>query len=916
MNKSKISFRLLLVILLFSLIILVSACNFGGISTGGFTVGLSLNGGEGLEAKDFISGNKLVEPMTLPTKKGCEFLGWYYDSDFETEITFNVQITKNITIHAKWSDVAWTVTFVYWGDIESVVIKVPDKGKATAPAELPEQNGYAILGWYKNSNYATSFSFTQTIEDDISIYAKGAIRDFEINYHFDSGTPHINTIYSYTINNAVTLAVPTRTGYEFLGWYDNEEFGGNPVTTIVKGSYGNKDFYAKYLCDKNDIENTMLGAIITENSISISVSYLSETITLNDTNIMVSDRATFVVTNDSDEVYQDNTVILPDAPESGFIVITAKIVVTSEKGTDKVYVLTINKYAEGASVTVTFDTDIAPPIGLEVIPISSQIIEPVLGDVLGHTFDGWYNEDTFSTAFDFDSLIGDDKTLYAKFTPIPYNINYVLGVGENVLGNVASYTILDEIVFVKAESTDLYDFVGWYTDKNFTSAIVSISSSTGDISIYAKYGLKVDNSAMILGYSGSQTFTSEQNYQLTKYLEHIVYEKLSPANFTLTLNDEAYDTFIQTAWKNVALPKSTIDWDASRSEGNVTMNFTYENFPDKSASIDDKYTQLEYLMHEEYTATREINFDDFKIKSVGNVVEVSSSEMLFYVLSQGYRPLPVANTAAERIYNEAKAVLRVIIDDSMNDIEKLHKIYDWLIMNVVYDKELFDLTTSNELPESVKIHSYNGFYLEGVFDDHRAVCDGISKALVVLARIEGIEAYQVIYAPESVSVGHAWNKVRVDGEYYIIDATSGGTIVRDDEVLTHKYFMLSDSKFKELTAKGTELEGNYFVGYEGTSHVDKVAQTDYNVYLDIVIEYELTQFDMVISSQEELNTLFEIYKEMKDEYTTKSFTIDVYIDFDYGGDITDEINIATDLILLMSYSLSFDKGYLILLVIR
>ena len=80
--------------------------------------------------------------------------------------------------------------------------------------------------------------------------------------------------------------------------------------------------------------------------------------------------------------------------------------------------------------------------------------------------------------------------------------------------------------------------------------------------------------------------------------------------------------------------------------------------------------------------------------------------------------MPTEGSAAERIYGKMKAVLRSIISDDMDDFEKARAIYDWLIMNVTYDGELYDLLTGSENVESGE---YNGFYLEGVFDNGVAV---------------------------------------------------------------------------------------------------------------------------------------------------------------------------------------------------
>lgn len=914
MYKTKKRLACTLVLLLLFAVFALSACSITQNGGATFSVGLNLNGGEGIEVTDFISGNTLVEPTKVPTKKGCQFLGWYYDSDFTTAVVFNKQITKNIVLFAKWSDIRWEVVFVYGGEIDSEKVFVEDKGKVSIPEVLPTRNGYTISGWYKNTNYSTPFSFSEAIQDDVSIYAKWDIVSYAINYNFDDGIPHINTVYNYTINSAVTLFAPTRSGYDFLGWYEKSSFEGEPVTNIAKGSYGEKELFARYLCYKNDIEKTGLGAIITENTIVINVNDVTDSLTLSSENITVSDRATFVIYNAlNNEIYQDNIIPLPDAPAENYLEISDIIIkVTSEKGTTKEYALTIRKYAEGASVTVIFDTDKAAAIGHSVIGIFTKITPPTLEDVDGYIFEGWCEDMERTVLFDFDSLIGSDITLYAKFTAIIYNISYSVGVGENAAANTNTYTVEDTVVFSPAKDTELYEFVGWYRDKNYLSSIEGLDNQTGDISIFAKYTLKEDNSAMVLEYSGSQIFGGDGS-TLTKYLEYAVYNKLSSVNFNLDTDilEEESDNFLQNAWRAMEMPKNSLAWTASRAGKQITINFVYNNYPTAPAGDSDRYTQLSYLLHEEYTKVRGQDFDDFKINSVANKVVVSSSEMLFYALSVGYRPLPVVDSSAERIYNKAKAVLRNIVDDSMSDIEKLHSIYDWIITSVVYDKDLLSYIGDN----SSNVHGYNGFYLEGVFDDYRAVCDGISKAFVVLARMEGIECYQVTYSPE-IGVGHAWNVVKVNGNYYVIDATSGGTIIGTVEALSHKYFMISDSKFKALSAKDATDTQPAFDGFEASSHIDKVCQSDdYEIYAGIVVLYGTEEFDMVIESQTELNALLVIVKEMSENVQNDgvSFTIDAKIDFNYGEDFMQAMSLATQQANLMC-SFSFDKGYLIIIV--
>jgi uncharacterized repeat protein (TIGR02543 family) len=51
----------------------------------------------------------------------------------------------------------------------------------------------------------------------------------------------------YDIETKITLLIPEKEGYEFLGWYADSAFGGDPVIEIDKGNNGNKEYYAKWI---------------------------------------------------------------------------------------------------------------------------------------------------------------------------------------------------------------------------------------------------------------------------------------------------------------------------------------------------------------------------------------------------------------------------------------------------------------------------------------------------------------------------------------------------------------------------------------------------------------------------------------------------------------------------------------------
>lgn len=78
----------------------------------------------------------------------------------------------------------------------------------------------------------------------------------------------------------------------------------------------------------------------------------------------------------------------------------------------------------------------------------------------------------------------------------------------------------------------------------------------------------------------------------------------------------------------------------------------------------------------------------------------------------------------------------------MSDRSKALAIYEWLIMHVCYDETVYDEAEETDITVA-ETAEYEAFYLEGVFDSGRAVCDGISKAMVLLCRMEGIPCVRV-----------------------------------------------------------------------------------------------------------------------------------------------------------------------------
>ena len=109
------------------------------------------------------------------------------------------------------------------------------------------KTGYTIGYSADNGNITVSSSGTFTMPaKDISVARADKPINYTITYYLNGGSNPSGTVSTYTIEKAVTLPTPTKSGYTFAGWFTSSNFSGSKVTTIAKGSTGNRTFYAKW----------------------------------------------------------------------------------------------------------------------------------------------------------------------------------------------------------------------------------------------------------------------------------------------------------------------------------------------------------------------------------------------------------------------------------------------------------------------------------------------------------------------------------------------------------------------------------------------------------------------------------------------------------------------------------------------
>ncbi|MCR8558976.1 hypothetical protein KXD93_15065 [Mucilaginibacter sp. BJC16-A38] len=136
---------------------------------------------------------------------------------------------------------------------------------------------------------------------------------------------------------------------------------------------------------------------------------------------------------------------------------------------------------------------------------------------------------------------------------------------------------------------------------------------------------------------------------------------------------------------------------------------------------------------------------------------------------------------------------------------KVRAIFRWITENISYDfkfynkypykgKEPKTYTCKDDGEDcDIKRKVWETGYINKVLDKKKAVCEGYAMLFKKMCEIAGIEAEMIpgYIRTEYYQVGtvgtldHAWNAVKINGNYYLLDATwaAGGCAKNDDEKL-------------------------------------------------------------------------------------------------------------------------------------
>ena len=739
---------------------------------------------------------------------------------------------------------SFTITFDSQGGSAVAPIEARAGEPIVAPT-VPTREGYTFGGWYSTAECTGNRHVFSVMGDtSITLYAKWVQTAFDITLEGNGGSGSPAPQY-----NGGDMMLPddwVREGFRFAGWWDNAECVGNVVTTIHNRSEADKTYYAKWV---ENVPGTSLVTLNTNGGVGSPLDMYREGVVTPLPTDYVREGYTFGGWYDSADIDTAKKVTEIGATSYGDVSFYARWVA--------------NEY------TITFVTN----GGVELEPIKafcdSKIEErvPFYADMI---FEGWYTDNALTERFVWDTMPAHDVTLYAKWST-GYSVKYHSN-GRVVYEDIyqkETITLLNPLDYAFNEPD--YFFDGWYLDSAFTerAGMTMVVNKSADL--YAKWTHR-----SFLPYvdrfdrpsSTSSPIEVNNRRELIALVDYVMFN--GTPKTTLKINylnsqserDTELDKCLVDLGTNALIPG--VLRGATTFGGCNVIEIPADAYRDHYKVIPGQNkakVQMKNALVPLSPKTRDASFDSFRYKTEYTYdIVVETSNQLFYALETGMRPMPKAGSSAERMMNKAKSILRDICDDKMSDFDKLYAIYCYMTENVLYDDKAASLINN----KNYVLNEYDSWHLEGVFDHHMAVCDGISKAVTVLARIEGIPCIRV------VSVGHAWNKVYVDidgdgmREWYNLDATWGSPDVSGKEGFDVEQFLFADS----YTAKE---------GRTPINQLDIKANTIPRFYQYIKFTQGGKSYDLLIENKAELTVLAEYVHDFVNANNIRSGTIVVSI---------------------------------------
>lgn len=423
------------------------------------------NDGATSDEISYYNSGSVINSITDPTRTGYTFSNWYSDSGLTTTLSLPYTVTTtNDSFYAKWTANTYTVTFNKnggTGGTDSVQMTYDQPFPSSV--NIPSKTGYSFNGYnhflngsgttYWDENGDTTRTTNWSGTKDYTFYAQWNINQYTMSFNSNGGSSVSDITQDY-LSNVTEPTNPTRTGYNFGGWYSDSEltnlytFGTMPASDTT--------LYAKWLI----------------NSFSLT---------------FVENGGSDVA--DSNEEYDTSITKPTDPTKTGYTFsgwYSDSELTLSQSFPFNMPAANKSVYAKWSIMqyTMSFNSNGGSSVSDITQDYDSNITSPT-PTRLGYAFVGWFSDSSLTNQYTITTMPASDTTLYAKWEVRPFVITFDTNGGSSVSDISANYD--DSITEPDEPTKTSNEFEGWYTDQTYSTEFVFTTMPSYDLTLYAKW---------------------------------------------------------------------------------------------------------------------------------------------------------------------------------------------------------------------------------------------------------------------------------------------------------------------------------------------------------------------------------------------------------------------------------------------
>ncbi|MBE5763247.1 MAG: hypothetical protein E7338_03410 [Clostridiales bacterium] len=796
--------------------------------------------------------------LTNPTRNGYDFDKWYTNPDNIAGSTFTsgTEISEDVKLYAKWNIKHYLITY-HLSTGESCSETPNNYTIEDNPLNLPEasKDGYYFSAWYLDSGLTEIFNKDTIYYQNLDLYPafvtselvtksvlvssakaisiadadltgknlnipianeKNVISvEYEGSALLASQFYYAKSTHNLYIANAVVNSMSEGYRYSIKVNYDDSttdkysiglaSSSKYKITAVTPYSKGSSTNLSVYFGTANPITNSAIERIEIDGVNIKSYAVSGNVLTIND-NLDGFNIGTHLL-----EVMTDKGILSKD-----FIIANnSEFKPYNVKADIEQYPYTYIKWdcdLDGATFAVKIDTT-----------TYSELDYPAKFN--GNCFDASGLLKVQNQTFSVIAIKGDDS-YESELCTFKYNL-YASLSAETMKELVPTYLENSYTVYGVSANTFITSFEELY-DLMFYSALYYDSiTTTFDTSTYADYkalyvcfDFDIED-AWQLNLSGKYYYHKDSADNNTTHLSSDEY-RLDNSTFILCMIQDTLSMLSESTSYSLVLSQMSSTGIIPGQTYKIGIKFESVMAPNVNRTrenTDNNYVKQDYYVlfyHESNGITRADYKFPIELQNKGNA-DVYTSRELYLALEHGYNPIP-HGTNLTNLYNKIKNLLKGILDEDMSDYEIALALYQWLGINVYYDHDAATEAESRQGTDAYdEVYGWSSYYMEGVFNNKLAVCNGIAAAYSTMLNMMGIPCHKVNGTGNGGA--HTWNELEIGGYWYISDPTWASVTVGNEEVLSFENFLTT---YKVARYTNNHIDKNSVYGVNYADDVDLV----------------------------------------------------------------------------------------------